>query len=517
MTTYRIEFRSSNIGANPARGSATGLGFAHNFLVLVEITSGKRRVVAELHGFPVDPKTGKPRFGLVSMTSGLPLGLAEHKWADGTNYYAESLRHPSFILFEGSKAEAEARFESARDTARWITAQKFTYNPVGRNSNAFANTIARAMGYDVTSQPIDRKTGRHIDAPSRGMDLREGRSDAPKPFTDRAMRVFGYGDEGAPRERPIPPEREAPPFDGPELLRRSGVPSEAAQTSYRLSFENARRFADEHRFDPRAEPVLSKEQNKIVWAWVGRVLAPAISHAQLPKGLADDVLDHAARLTPHAASLVLQQGLNRLAGPAEFGKTPPGFADGTPKRVTEDGWIGPETLTATEKHAAELGLDRVREAVALASFQHGLDALARGDIDEDEAPAVFRRSVGRLYRNPDGAAQAGFAAPHPAWPSLSRPRHAEVAALQESLNDANGVFGFADEPLKVDGDLGPKTGAALVAAARAAGPERLADHLGKRLGIGEPDLMDNPARGFDDALDGDDDDDERGGSLGAFA
>jgi len=221
------------------------------------------------------------------------------------------------------------------------------------------------------------------------------------------------------------------------------------------------------------------------------VLAPAISHAQLPKGLADDVLDHAARLTPHAASLVLQQGLNRLAGPAESGKTPPAFADGTPKRVAEDGWICAETLTATQKHAAALGLDRVREAVTLASFQHGLDALAKGDIGADEAPAVFRRGVGRLYRNPDEAAPAGFAAPRPTWASVSRPRHEEVAALQLSLNDANRVFGFADRPLKVDGELGPKTGAALAAAARAAGPERLADHLGKRLGIGEPDLMDN--------------------------
>ncbi len=257
MTTYRIEFRSSNIGANPAPGSATGLGFAHNFLALVEITSGKSRVVAELHGFPVDPKTGEPRFGLEGMTSGLPLGLAEQKLPGGTNYYAESLRHPSFILFEGSKAEAEARFEKARDTGKWITAQKFAYNPVGRNSNAFANTIARAMGYDVTSQPIDQKTGRHIDAPSRGMDLREGRSDAPKPFTDKPVRVFGYGDEGTPRERPIPPEREAPPYNGPEFPRRSSIPSEASQAIYRLGFENARNFADEHRFDPRAEPALS--------------------------------------------------------------------------------------------------------------------------------------------------------------------------------------------------------------------------------------------------------------------
>lgn len=515
MSTYRIEFRSRNIAAEPGSTPAPGLGFAHNFLVLVELVPGKEpRVISELHGFPVD-KQGRQQFGAAGMMSGNRLGLVEMNFPNGTDYYAESLDHPSFILFEGGKVEAEARFAKARETGKWITDQKFTYNPVGRNSNALANTIARAMGYDVTSQPIDLKTGRHIDAPSRGMDLRQGRSDAPKPFTDRPARVFGYGDEGKPRERPIPPEREAPPYDGPELPRRSSVPAEASPAQYRLGFENARKFADEHRFDPRAKPALSKEQNELIAAWVGRVLAPAISHAQLPKGLADDVLDHAARMTPHAASLVLQQGLNRLAGPAEFGNMPTVFADGTPKRVTEDGWIGPQTLTATQKHAAELGLDRVREAVALASFQHGLDALAKGDTGADEAPAVFRRSVGRLYRNPEEAAPAGFAAPRPTWASVSRPRHEEVAALQLTLNDANRVFGFADGSLKVDGDLGAKTSAALVAAARAAGPERLTDHLGKRLGIGAPDLMDNPARGFDHALN--DDEEERSGSLGAFA
>lgn len=81
----------------------------------------------------------------------------------------------------------------------------------------------------------------------------------------------------------------------------------------------------------------------------------------------------------------------------------------------------------------------------------------------------------------------------------------EVAALQESRNDANRVFEFAGEPLAVDGDLGPKTGAALVDAARAAGPERLADHVGRRLGIGERDLLHDPARGFARALDEEDD------------
>ena len=267
--------------------------------------------------------------------------------------------------------------------------------------------------------------------------------------------------------------------------------------SYRLGFENARHFADEHRFDPIAQPAPSPEQNRIISAWVERTLAPAVAHARLPRALADDVLDHAARVTPHDAALALQQGLNRLAGAVEFGRTPPAFADGTAKRVYEDGWIGPETLAATQKHGAESGPGRVREAVALASFQRGLDAIARGDADAGDAPAVFRHSVGRLFRDP--ARAAATSAPSD-WAAAARPRHEEVAALQESINDAGRVFGFGGEPLAIDGDLGPKTSAALVSAARAAGSERLADHVGKRLGIGERDLFDDPARGFGRAL-----------------
>lgn len=124
---------------------------------------------------------------------------------------------------------------------------------------------------------------------------------------------------------------------------------------------------------------------------------------------------------------------------------------------------------------------------------------------------MFRRSVGRLYRDADGSPVGGSALPHPTWASMSQPRQEEVATLQDALNDANRIFGFADQPLKVDGDLGPKTSAALVSAARAAGPERLADHVGKRLGIGEPDLMDNPARGFDYVLN---DEEKRRGADG---
>ncbi|MCW5770828.1 MAG: hypothetical protein KIT16_04270, partial [Rhodospirillaceae bacterium] len=254
-----------------------------------------------------------------------------------------------------------------------------------------------------------------------------------------------------------------------------------------------RRFAQEHGSDPQAESKPMPEQNRLIDGWVRRNLAPAVAHAQLPPGLADDVLDLAARNSPGDAALTLQQSTNALAGAGR-------------RRIAEDGQIGPETLAATRAQANQAGVDKLRENFALTAFRRGLDAMLQGS--GEPAPDVFRRSVGRLYRDvrdDDGenALAADRAAP-------VAPRHEEVAALQDTVNDANRVYGVAENPLVVDGVLGPKTAAALGAAARAAGAERLADHLGKRLGIGDADLMDNPARGFAYALAEDGDEPYRG-------
>jgi lysozyme family protein len=496
MPRYRIEFRSYNIGADALPVPGLGMGAAHNFIAVVEIVPGetKPRVVEEFHADSAD-EHGKP-IAFDATGRGRLTYRVERQGPRGTRLYQDSERHPKFVLFEGTWAEIDQRLQAAYETGEWINKKKFRYNPLGTNSNSAAYTMARAMGFDVTGQPIDGKTGRSLPAPGRGIDLTKGHADAPPKRYGQPRRTFGYGDADVPRERPIPPEREAPPYDGPELPRRGAAPSSAAPASYRLGFENARRFADEHRFDPSGISEPSQEQNRIMTTWVERTLGPAVAHARLPRALAGDVLDHAARTTPREAALALQEGLNRLAGTAGFGKTAPAFADGSAKRVAEDGWIGPETIAAVEKHAAESGLGRMCERVALAAFRRGLDALGGGGTDATEAPAVFRRSIGRLYRDPSAPA---------AWPG-SLPRHDEVAALQESINDANRIFAFAGEPLVVDGDLGPKTGAALVKAARAAGSERLTDHVGKRLGIGERDLLHNPARGFDRALEEEDDD-----------
>lgn len=251
MPRYRIEFRSYNIGADGLPVPGLGMGAAHNFIALVEVVPGgaKPRVVEELHADSAD-ENGKPISFYATGRGYLKYSLKRSADGRGTHLYRDSERHPKFVLFEGTWAEAEERMKAARETGDWISAKKFRYNPFGTNSNAAAYTMARAMGFDVTGQPIDGKTGRSLPAPGAGIDLTKGHADAPAKHYGEPQRTFGYGDADRPGERPIPPEREAPPYDGPEPLRRGAAPVSAAPASYRLGFENARRIADEHRFDP---------------------------------------------------------------------------------------------------------------------------------------------------------------------------------------------------------------------------------------------------------------------------
>ena len=318
MSEFRIEFRSYNVGSGQRLGPV-GAGFAHNFLVLVEVLpSGETRRVAELHGESVDPKTKD----VLSFDAWGRGQLRVNRYDDHeTDYYRGSHDNPKFVLFRGSEKEVKERFAWAEQEGRWIDDQNFRYDWKGLNSNSAANTIARAAGFNVTGQPIDRRTGGHLPAPSREVDLRDAAGRPRDPDEIIWMeRINGYGHED---QQPAAPKREAPPYDGPELPRRGAAPGTITPVSYSLGFENARRFADEHRFDPRAEPALSWEQNRIISAWVERVLAPAVAYAQLPKGLAGDVLDHAAATTAHDAGLVLQQALNRFAGAAAFGARRP--------------------------------------------------------------------------------------------------------------------------------------------------------------------------------------------------
>jgi hypothetical protein len=463
--TYRIEFRSYHIGTTEQR--RFGIGFAHNFIAIVEISDGGReRVIEQFHGMSVDRETGKV------LPIDIGTGRLEVVRAARVDpiLYTNSLEQPAFILFEGDGREAKARIDRALAMEAWINGQDFTYRPLGRNSNAVAHTLARAMGYRVTGQPLNPGERQlYLQAPSNTLDLRDGGRDAPAPYPGEPKPVMGYGKMH---------QRSA--LDAPRSLAvaREGVPA-LDLGGPRLGLDAVEAIRHRHGFDPRAA-TLTTEQIKSVSDYLSGPLAGAIGRADLPGPLGDDLLLRATRTSAPATVRTLQEGLNRFGGDA----------------IPVDGRFGRATLGAFDRRAAEHGQDRVREAVALAGARRDLDGLGRGEIRAEHAPTLFRDTVGRLFDEPS-ASRLGlgalFAAPARAW----RP---EALVTQRALNESNSIFGHSPENLVEDGDFGPKTGAVMTAAARAAGGERLSDHLGKRLDIGEPSLGRDRWRGFDHAL-----------------
>jgi hypothetical protein len=380
-------------------------------------------------------------------------------------HYERSLGNPSFVLADGTGSALQPRLARAVETANWINRQDFGYELVGANSNAVAHTLARAMGFDVTGQPIDRATGRHLPAPGGTIDLTRLKPGAPPPIAD-PVRVNGYGAEN----RPASPARDA--------SRASGLDP----AGLIFGRDAAERVRARHGFDPRAG-VTTSEQKESIRAWLADAVAPKLAAHALPAALGGDLLVRAARTSPTAAARVLQEGLNRFGAPS----------------VSVDGWVGPETLGALERRLDAHGADVVRGAVALGGLNRDLDAMAKGELRAETAPSVFRDGIGRLFGA--GARVERSPAADPVFgPAHYFERGGEVRGTQRALNETAGIFQHLEAPLKVDGDFGPKTGAALVATTRAAGAERLTDHLGKRLGLGEPGLAADPARGFEPAL-----------------
>lgn len=195
MSEFRLEFRNYNVGADKMLGPV-GSGFAHNFLVLVEVRpDGTARRIAELHG---EDDKGQ-----------LKVNVFDEK--KRSQYYRDSENHPKFVLFRGSEQEARERFAWARKEGEWINDQNFRYRITGLNSNSAANTMARAAGFNVTSQPEDR-TGRapSLPAPSREIDLRDS-AGRPRDADEIIWmeRINGYGHQDG---QPAAPHRQAPPF-----------------------------------------------------------------------------------------------------------------------------------------------------------------------------------------------------------------------------------------------------------------------------------------------------------------
>ncbi|NQU61001.1 MAG: hypothetical protein HQ512_07710 [Rhodospirillales bacterium] len=134
-------------------------------------------------------------------------------------------------------------------------------------------------------------------------------------------------------------------------------------------------------------------------------------------------------------------------------------------QLKEDGDFGPKTRTGLRQAAAKLGAPNVEEGLALGRFndfvksggKEGFGGLAK----ETE------KNFSTLFRDPVKSAR--------------RPEdRAEVVTLQETLNDLGGK---EIEPLKLDGDIGPKTTDAFSQLAATLGPERLTKKFGEFLGF----------------------------------
>ncbi len=132
--------------------------------------------------------------------------------------------------------------------------------------------------------------------------------------------------------------------------------------------------------------------------------------------------------------------------------------------LKDDGLPGPKTRAALRRAAAAWGRPGVEEGLALGRF----DGFARN------AEAGGLRT----------AAETAFAPLFPARAAQPGGPRPEGYGLQMAVNDlGQKTMGGAFRPLKEDGDIGPKTEAAFHDVLRAAGPDRFASQLGKRLGF----------------------------------
>ena len=136
--------------------------------------------------------------------------------------------------------------------------------------------------------------------------------------------------------------------------------------------------------------------------------------------------------------------------------------------LKDDGLSGPKTRAALRRAAAAWGRPGVKEGLALGWF----DGFARH--------AATGATAGGLKT----AAETVFAPLFPARAARPGGPRPEGYGLQMAVNDlGQETMGGAFRPLKEDGDIGPKTEAAFHDVLRAAGPDRFADQLGKRLGF----------------------------------
>jgi hypothetical protein len=148
-----IALRQYKIGSLP---------FAHNFLVLYD---DQGKVVAELHGLPADPISGRELKKPIGRSSD-NLGAFENEGMGDLYIPGQQEK----ILWQGPEG-ATAKWEAAREAPRQINDRKLTYNfwgsdldgprdwdapvppVIAGNSNSVNRTLIDAMGLRLPSMP----------------------------------------------------------------------------------------------------------------------------------------------------------------------------------------------------------------------------------------------------------------------------------------------------------------------------------------------------------------------------
>lgn len=133
---YQIELRQIEV---------KGLNARHYFWVLKKnLPGGGSRVLSQLHGGPMDPKTGEMKsFSL----GGDQLKFFEIKGQK--RFYNQSRKLPFAIAIQDHKENVMARWAEGVRAGNLVNKTRNFYDPWGTNSNTVANTVGRWMGYEV--------------------------------------------------------------------------------------------------------------------------------------------------------------------------------------------------------------------------------------------------------------------------------------------------------------------------------------------------------------------------------
>ena len=152
----------------------------------------------------------------------------------------------------------------------------------------------------------------------------------------------------------------------------------------------------------------------------------------------------------------LQSGLNTLGMSKRLPKPLPA--------LKEDGVFGPKTRGGLKTAMARLGRPKLEEGAALGRF--GTFAASNRPRSYRDLRDTTERSFGPLFRNPG-----------------ERGDKLESTTLQETLNDLGPKHLGSFTPLKLDGDIGPRTFDAFSRINKAAGPRSLTERFGSFLGF----------------------------------